>query len=203
VETERCPGCGAKVRPDSSWCSLCYQDLRPQPLLVTASAQADTVDKPAAPVVEASLDPQASECSGGLGEHADDDIVDAELVGEDGRIIAPRNGGHDADRRPAPGAEPSPSEVAQKAEAAAQASRLAALTWICKCGEVVSFEQTACPVCGGSFLGDLNDGNGGRHRPGSGALNWLPESRQVRLAAAAFIAIAFAVLVPLILTLFG
>jgi hypothetical protein len=155
-------------------------------------------------VVEASLEPEPSEWGGGSGDPAHDDIVDAELVGEDGRIIAPRNGGHDADLHPAPGAEPSSSsEAAQQAEAAAQASRLAALTWICKCGEVVSFEQTACPVCGGSFLGDLNDGSGGRHRPGSGALNWLPESRQVRLAAAAFIAIAFAVLVPLILTIFG
>lgn len=202
METERCPGCGAKVRPDSSWCSLCYQDLRPQPQLVTAAAQA--------PVVEASLEPEGYEWSGGPGDHADhadhadDDIVDAELVGEDGRIVTPRNGAHDADRQAAPSAEPSsPAQGAEQAEGADRPSRLAALTWNCKCGEMVSFEQTACPVCGSSFLGDLRDGNAGRHRPGNGALNWLPESRQVRLALAAFIAIAFAVLVPLILTVFG
>ena len=26
-----CPACGAAVRPDSPWCTLCYADLRPKP----------------------------------------------------------------------------------------------------------------------------------------------------------------------------
>ena len=26
-----CPSCGATVRPDSPWCTLCYADLRPAP----------------------------------------------------------------------------------------------------------------------------------------------------------------------------
>ena len=151
--------------------------------------------------MDASPEPEPSQWTGGAGA---DDIVDAELVGEDGRVIAPRNGAHDADPHTAPDAQSSsPEHAAEQAEAAEQRSRLAALTWNCKCGDVVSFEQTTCPVCGSSFLGDLRDGNGGRHRPGSGLLDWLPESRQVRLALAAFIAIAFAVLVPLILTIFG
>ena len=191
METERCPGCGAKVRPESSWCSLCYQDLRPEPLLVTAPASAARGDAsdPAAPLVESSLEPEPAEWNGAL---VDDDIVDAEIVGDDGRIIAPRSGSHDAD----------PAPIAEQAEGD-EPSGLAALTWSCKCGEVVSFEHNVCSVCGGSFLGDLRDGTGGRHRPGNSPLNWLPESRQVRMAMGVFAAIAFSVLMTLILSLFG
>ncbi len=70
METARCPGCGAAVRPDASWCSLCYQDLRPEPLLVTAQgstvpadAAADSpasADCAAAPLVDALLEPEAA-----------------------------------------------------------------------------------------------------------------------------------------------
>jgi hypothetical protein len=190
------------VRPESSWCSLCYQDLRPEPVLVTSPASATLGDPadPAAPLVEASLEPEQAEWNSASRADTDDldDIVDAEIVGEDGRIIVPRSGSHDAD----PSAVTIPDPVADR-QSAEEASRLASLTWSCKCGEIVSFEHNTCSVCGGSFLGDLHDGPGGRHRPGHSPLNWLPESRQVRLAMAVFAAMAFSVLMTLIISLFG
>jgi ribosomal protein S27AE len=129
----------------------------------------------------------------------DDDIVDAEIVGDDGRIIAPRSGSHDVDPARTTGTAGAPAPEQDRAESSA----LASLTWSCKCGEVVSFEHAVCSVCGGSFLADVRDGTGGRHRPGNSPLNWLPESRQVRLAMAVFVAIAFSVLMTLIISLFG
>jgi hypothetical protein len=157
-----------------------------------------------APLVEASLEPGPLGWDDGHptdiadAEIIDAEIIDPEVVGEDGMIVAPRDGAHDSDLPASPKAG-----GAIDAAADGEASGLAAVTWPCKCGEVVSFEETSCPVCGASFLGDLRDGAGGRHRPGHAALNWLPESRQVRLAAAAFIAIFIAVFVPVIISLFG
>ncbi len=148
-----------------------------------------------APRVDAALEPEPAPWSGAL---AADDIVDAELVGEDGRIIAPRSGAHDAD----PPAEGAVRAVAADGESA-EPSKLAALTWSCKCGEIVSMAQGACSVCGSYFLGDLRDGSAGRHRPGNSALSWLPESRQVRVALAVFAAMAFSVLLTVVLSLFG
>lgn len=31
LRTTACPSCGAGLRPDAQWCSLCYHDLRPAP----------------------------------------------------------------------------------------------------------------------------------------------------------------------------
>ncbi len=197
------------MRSDAAWCTLCYQDFRPAVELVTTPAPhtVDAADVPAAPLVEASLEPGTSSWNDGH----DGDIVDAEIVGEPGdnaRIYTQRTGSHDAD----PGADPNglatldaelDAGLGAALDANGEPSRLAALTWSCKCGEIVSFAQDGCSVCGGSFLGDLHDGSGGRHRPGGGALSWLPESRQVRLALAAFVAIAIAVFIPLFLSLFG
>ena len=36
LRTTTCPSCGAGVRPDAPWCSLCYHDLRPAPPTVVA-----------------------------------------------------------------------------------------------------------------------------------------------------------------------
>ncbi|HEX4016688.1 MAG TPA: hypothetical protein VHX15_08115 [Frankiaceae bacterium] len=180
---------------------------------------AQGADELAAPLVESSLEPGSphwteSDAEVVDAEIVDAEVVDAEVVGEDGRIYAPRSGSHDADHKSdaAEGAAAAcdsdvlaalDAELDGALDANGEPSRLAALTWSCKCGEVVSFAETACPVCGSSFLGDLHDGVGGRHRPGGAALSWLPESRQVRLAMSAFIAIAFAVLLPVIISVFG
>jgi hypothetical protein len=182
------------VRLDSSWCTLCYQDLRPAAQLVTTPAPqtADAGDLPAAPLVEASLESATGDWPAAVDAG---EIVDAELVDE-GKIFAPRDGAHDSD-------EATLAALDAELKEDGEPSRLAALTWSCKCGEIVSFADNGCPVCGGSFLGDLQDGPGGRHRPGHAALQWLPESRQVRLALSAFLAIAIAVFIPLFATLFG
>lgn len=182
------------MRPDSSWCSLCYHDLRPASQLVTATGGPTEGADASAPLVDVSVEPDGSDWQGLVG---DDDIVDAELVGEDGRIIAPRSGKHDAL------ADETVDLDGDHAGAPEEPSGLARISWSCKCGEEVSFEEAACPVCGATFLSDLHEGSGGRHRQGNSPLTWLPESRQVRLAAAAFVAIAFAVLIPVLLTLFG
>jgi hypothetical protein len=204
------------VRPDSSWCSLCYHDLRPTSQLVTASGgavetaadtafdPADDADGAGTPLADVSVEP---EDSGWQGLAGDDEIVDAELVGDDGRIIAPRSGSHDAlaaDGSPLRAGRPvNKVDLDAAPDETGEPSGLAGLSWSCKCGEEVSFDESVCPVCGGPFLGDLREGNGGRHRPGNSPLAWLPESRQVRLAAAAFLAIALAVLIPVLLTLIG
>ncbi|MGB8652723.1 MAG: hypothetical protein WCD35_18900 [Mycobacteriales bacterium] len=31
LRTAACPACGASLRPDAPWCTLCYADLRPKP----------------------------------------------------------------------------------------------------------------------------------------------------------------------------
>jgi hypothetical protein len=174
--------------------------LRPASQLVTASG-GPTDDASNAPLVDVAIEPDESDWHGLPG---DDDIVDAELVGEDGRIIAPRNGAHDSlSGVTVDLSSDSSRHAAGEPESATEPSGLSGLTWACKCGEDVSFDETVCPVCGAPFLGDLRDGNVGRHRPGNSPLSWLPESRQVRLAAAAFVAIAFAVLIPVLLTLLG
>ena len=208
------------MRHEASWCTLCYRDLRPASQLVTAPAPhgTDAADLLAAPLVDAALEPGSGHWNdAGDGEIVDAEIVDAEIVdaeivGEEGRIYAPRSGSHDADLAGGPAADPAgvPESLAaldaqldERLDEDGQPSRLAALTWSCKCGEIVSFAEDACPVCGGHFLGDLHDSSGGRHRPGGAALSWLPESRQVRLALSAFVAIAIAVFIPLFLSLFG
>jgi hypothetical protein len=171
-----------------------------------APQAADAADLLAAPLVEASLEPGTRHWS----DAEAGDIVDAEIVGDPidrvdtTKIHAPRTGSHDSD----PNADPDglaalDAELDSALDENGEASPLAALTWSCKCGEIVSFAEDGCPVCGASFLADLHDGSGGRHRPGGGALSWLPESRQVRLALSAFLAIAIAVFVPLLISLFG
>ena len=49
-----CPKCGASVRPDAPWCTLCYADLRPKPPEPVAEPPAAPV---APPVPVAPVDP--------------------------------------------------------------------------------------------------------------------------------------------------
>lgn len=81
METARCPGCGAGVRPGAAWCSLCYLDLRPAPRPVTVPAapgRAPRAAAIAAPLVEAALEPGPNipRAIGGRRE----DVVDADYV---------------------------------------------------------------------------------------------------------------------------
>jgi RNA polymerase subunit RPABC4/transcription elongation factor Spt4 len=45
MSADRCPSCAAAVRPDASWCSQCYADLRPAP----APAPQQVLEAPALP----------------------------------------------------------------------------------------------------------------------------------------------------------
>jgi len=54
-----CPSCGAAVRPDSPWCTLCYADLRaapepePEPVAQPIAEAAPVLPAPAPPLVPA------------------------------------------------------------------------------------------------------------------------------------------------------
>jgi hypothetical protein len=41
---KRCPGCGALVRADASWCTLCYADVRPALAELPAVAASQAAD---------------------------------------------------------------------------------------------------------------------------------------------------------------
>lgn len=53
----RCPSCGAAVRADAPWCSLCYTDLRPRPEPVAAPPRHARPDLDTGPDREPDLDP--------------------------------------------------------------------------------------------------------------------------------------------------
>jgi hypothetical protein len=44
MSADRCPSCTAAVRPDASWCSQCYADLRPAPAPAPPPAPVATVE---------------------------------------------------------------------------------------------------------------------------------------------------------------
>jgi hypothetical protein len=75
------------------------------------------------------------------------------------------------------------------------------LRWPCSCGTEVLMEHTTCPVCGSEFLGGLRSEDSGRHRRGPGAIRG--RSRTVRLCLAGLVAVAVAVVIPVLLTLIG
>src|SRR5438067_4190522 len=56
-----CPSCGAALRPDAQWCSLCYHDLRPAPPVapVTPPPAYGGLDPLTAPLLDLVLPPPA------------------------------------------------------------------------------------------------------------------------------------------------
>lgn len=60
-----CPACGASVRPDAPWCTLCYADLRPAPAPVAPPAPPEPVPV-AAPEPDALAGPLAGPPAGAL-----------------------------------------------------------------------------------------------------------------------------------------
>ncbi|MEZ0490734.1 hypothetical protein AB2L28_00600 [Kineococcus sp. TBRC 1896] len=47
VAAQRCPSCGARTRPEESWCSLCHTSLLPAPVPPTTPATSATPATPA------------------------------------------------------------------------------------------------------------------------------------------------------------
>ena len=56
-----CPKCGASVRPDAPWCTLCYADLRPKP-----PEPEPVAAPPPAPVAPPAPDPLTDPLTGPL-----------------------------------------------------------------------------------------------------------------------------------------
>lgn len=66
--TDRCPSCGASVRPGDPWCTLCWTDLRPAP---PPPAPVPAPVAPTAPVVTTTpyaVDPLTAPLTTVLGE---------------------------------------------------------------------------------------------------------------------------------------
>jgi hypothetical protein len=72
---DRCPQCGAAIRPGAPFCTLCHADLRPKPEPEPLPLPALDVDPPAAPAytpsvvagpdpLTAPLDPETGEIAG-------------------------------------------------------------------------------------------------------------------------------------------
>jgi hypothetical protein len=182
VETVRCPGCGAAVRPQAEWCSLCYLDLGPASQLVTVPEATGKLARDAgavaAPLVDAALEPTAAGWSDIDGSR--EEIVDAVLV--DSSPPAPGVTGE----RKTPGLT---SDV----------------SWPCTCGASVAVSEDTCADCGGKFLGELRDDATGKHRPGppSRLQSARLSSRGMRLALAVLAALIVAIGIPLLLALLG
>jgi hypothetical protein len=76
-------------------------------------------------------------------------------------------------------------------------------TWPCtQCSARVPLELSACPDCGAAFLARLA-GDGGRHRSSTENGGLTRVSRPARLVAGLVFGVLVAVLVPLLLALFG
>jgi hypothetical protein len=175
------------VRPGADWCSLCYQDLRSQSHLVTASS---------APLVEASIEPGPVRWAELRAWHGGVEEADVSPDGDPNGSSAP------------------PAEESDKT-GSVQKNPAPDLRWPCACGARVAFDQDACPDCGSAFLGDLREGanalNGlnGRHRVGAAggafgafAHQWST-SKTFRFVVAGAIALFVAVGLPVMLALLG
>jgi len=193
VEIERCPGCGASVRVQAAWCSLCYFDLDAarKPMSQMASA--------GAPLVEAAIEPGPAQLSATAA--FGDAIADAEIVdGAAGNGVGTVQSGVPAARSP-------------QGESAGSARPSAG--WPCGCGTLVALDQNDCHACGKPFLAELRVAtevqgipgvlgpDNGRHRRGGRFARQLQASRKLRLTFGAFIALVVAVAVPGIIALFG
>ena len=56
MSADRCPSCAAAVRPDASWCGLCYADLRPPaPAAPVQTAPAPVVPTQGPPTADAAV----------------------------------------------------------------------------------------------------------------------------------------------------
>jgi hypothetical protein len=175
------------VRSKESWCSLCYQDLRPQepqeaqePLVATSNS-GTAVN--ASPAMEANPGPRRAINIAGI-PHPSSPSAQESLDFGDGfpvggaALDAGLDGGVSLDKD------------VKKA-------------WPCRCGNEVPFDVDTCPECGNGFLAELR----GVDRPERSGPAWmttyLEASRTMRLTVAAVFALAVAVGIPGLLALFS
>ena len=78
ARTAGCPSCGAMLRPDAPWCTLCYADLRPAPVVAPAPlpASAPVVIVPRASYGAPAVDPLTAALSTVVGEPVGDAAAD-------------------------------------------------------------------------------------------------------------------------------
>jgi hypothetical protein len=94
-----------------------------------------------------------------------------------------------------------PAGADAAAETDADAAPVRKAGWPCAiCSILVPIDAEACPSCGASFLATLQ-ADTARQAPRAGLIMRLP--RSARLAAAVVLSFVIAVLVPLLLSLFG
>jgi hypothetical protein len=140
VTTARCPACDAAVASDAPWCTLCFTDLRPAPVVQAPVVPALAA---AAPVMAAALLPAMVPAQ--PGRHAAAPAPHAAAPAPHAAAPAP----HAA----APAAL-APHPILDAPVATAADIKLAAPGWPCQaCGEMVALDLTDCPNCGGGFLG--------------------------------------------------
>jgi hypothetical protein len=183
VTTVRCPSCDAALPDSAEWCSLCYAKLRtPEPVASGAVSWAqlpgDSIDAPAMPAASSPVIHPATTIEAPTG------VVGATLD----PLTAPLH----VLLAPTPGAAEAPPS--------APAAEQPALTWPCTaCGASNPMALDACEACGAPFL----DGGDGVSvtLPVVGDLRSLSTSG--RLVTGIAVGLGLAVLIVLLLTVFG
>lgn len=174
--TDACPSCGASLRADAPWCTLCYADLRPK------AAPAVQPDPMPAPVpVPIFLAPTVA-----YGTPAGDPLTQPLLA------FLPQ------------GPTQVPMHVpAQAAPAVAPVAEQVPITWPCvQCGAANPMTLMACTDCGIDFLAAERSGNTPMLvLPIVGDIGQLSRGQRIGLAFAAVgVVLAPLALITLLLT---
>jgi DNA-directed RNA polymerase subunit RPC12/RpoP len=145
-EIPRCPKCGARLRDDASWCSLCYADLRPPPPVVT-SERRDPDRQGSAPKHAGRHARHAAQPGPAVPDPAPAiDPLTAPLAVLEADPYAAAAGSSEPTAGAAPAGETAP-------------------TWPClTCGSVVPISEPACPHCGEVFLAAARRDDGSLRR---------------------------------------
>jgi RNA polymerase subunit RPABC4/transcription elongation factor Spt4 len=122
MSADRCSSCSAAVRPDASWCSQCYADLRPAP----APAPQPVLEAPALPDP---LDPLTAPLP----------RLPATLVAETPAEAPAETPATQVPAQAQPGVVPTPTEEPTSWPCG-------------RCRTLVPFDEDECPKCHARFL---------------------------------------------------
>jgi hypothetical protein len=165
---DRCPKCGAAVRPDDPWCTLCYADLRPP-------APEPDPGPESSPEPESTLESQTQ--SAADPEHAP----------------APAPGAAAVASKPDPVVVGTDRVTSQGEELAEPVGP----TWPCTaCGESNPLARNTCAACGTPFLGGLRGQDGPLlDLPVVGDITKLGRGHRLALAAGVVLAVILLTLI--------
>jgi hypothetical protein len=166
---DRCPKCGAAVRPDDPWCTLCYADLRPP-------APDPEPEPESSPEPESTLESETE--SGTDPEHAPaaaSGAAAAVATKPDPVVVG-------TDRVTSQGEEP---------------AEPAGPSWPCTaCGESNPLARNTCSACGTPFLGGLRGQDGPLlDLPVVGDITKLGRGHRLALAAGVVLAVILLTLI--------